>query len=129
MKFRVQFAKGLTDKIHGITGDFVATEVYMGTMVATVEGDEAMKQALRDTGLDGCGLAILGMDDFEPTEPTLTITFSSVEHAHAFKGWLCGSGEQHFWDWCEYDNGPASTFDYHDPGGNVIRAQDMGDME
>jgi hypothetical protein len=125
MKFRIQYTPVHADTIREIVGDFEAVEVYPGTMIATVEGDESTKQALRDTGLDGCGLAILGMAPFDPDSPTLTITFPSAEHAAAFKSWLCNSGEQYFWDWCDYDNGPASVFDYHDPGGSVIRAEDM----
>lgn len=33
---------------------------------------------------------------------TLTFKFENVEACNHFKSWLCGSGEQQYWDWMEY---------------------------
>lgn len=31
----------------------------------------------------------------------LTFKFDSIEAANHFKSWLCGSGEQQYWEWME----------------------------
>jgi hypothetical protein len=67
-----------------------------------------------------------GRKKFEPTKPELTITFPSVEAAAAFKAWLCESGEQDYWNYTEI-NGPSCNFDYHNPGGSIIVATEVGD--
>jgi len=43
----------------------------------------------------------------------LVFEFPSVETREEFVSWLCGSGEQHYWDWCFcIDDRPAVVFDY-----------------
>lgn len=52
----------------------------------------------------------------------LVIEFDNEEALKAFGGWLCGSGEQQYWDWMEFreaeEDGPitAVSFHYHTPG-------------
>lgn len=49
---------------------------------------------------------------------TLTITFDNQKALNHFARWLCGSGEQDYWNWMEMreseDEGPitAVSFDY-----------------
>lgn len=51
--------------------------------------------------------------------PRLEIKFASIKAREHFLSWLCGSGEQHYWEWmrCREDEeeGPitAIEFDYH----------------
>lgn len=40
-------------------------------------------------------------DDFDKHSETLVFKFDSVEAANHFKHWLCGQGEQQYWDWME----------------------------
>lgn len=56
------------------------------------------------------------------TETDLIIRFANPEAAEHFASWLCGSGEQHYWDWMEYreadeEDGDitATHFHYHGP--------------
>lgn len=50
---------------------------------------------------------------------SITITFDSDEVAIHFAHWLCGSGEQEYWDWMRYreqeeeGNITALDFNYH----------------
>lgn len=52
------------------------------------------------------------------------IAFDNEEAAHHFLSWLCGSGEQHYWDWMECrewdEEGPitAVDFDYYGLNGD-----------
>ena len=56
------------------------------------------------------------MKKIKPT--TATISFSSPEAAEHFLHWLCGAGEQDYWEWMrcreEEEEGPitALNFDY-----------------
>ena len=49
---------------------------------------------------------------------TVTIAFENEQAAEHFVDWLCGSGEQHYWEWMTYreeeEPGPitALSFDY-----------------
>ena len=58
-------------------------------------------------------------DKFIPPSKRLVFEFGSPEAALHFKEWLCGSGEQHYWDWMEHreqdDEGDitALSFNYH----------------
>lgn len=53
----------------------------------------------------------------------VTIEFSNEDAAHHFASWLCGSGEQQYWEWMrcreEDEDGPitALSFDYHKANG------------
>lgn len=55
--------------------------------------------------------------------PTAEISFANEKARDYFLSWLCGSGEQHYWDWQEAreeeEDGPitATSFDYHAPNG------------
>ena len=55
----------------------------------------------------------------EPKETTLQIKFANEAAAAHFASWLCGSGEQQYWDWMEYreeeEEGDitATSFHYH----------------
>lgn len=48
----------------------------------------------------------------------LVVEFDNPEARYQFAAWLCGSGEQHYWDWMEYremdHDGPITVlnFDY-----------------
>lgn len=60
---------------------------------------------------------------------TVKINFHSEESARMFLEWLCGSGEQEYWNYCEYrsedelpDDGVV-TFDYFH--GNDVFAKDL----
>jgi len=62
--------------------------------------------------------------------PTVKIEFDNERAAKHFISWLCGSGEQHYWDWmdCREDeeDGPitAVRFDYWngtDDGANFAK--------
>ena len=48
-----------------------------------------------------------------------TFEFPSPEARSEFLVWLCESGEQDYWMWCEVDpeERPAVTFDYHTENG------------
>lgn len=56
-----------------------------------------------------------------PKPATVQITFANEAAADHFAQWLCGSGEQHYWNWMEAreaddaDSGDitAVAFDYH----------------
>ena len=66
--------------------------------------------------------------DTDPENGTITIRFSNPRAAHHFKSWLCGSGEQYYWDWIdcrEYEEpGPIrAKFDYWHEDPNVIPAE------
>lgn len=51
------------------------------------------------------------------------IDFANAEAAEHFVSWLCGSGEQQYWQWMEYrereEDGDitALIFDYHSANG------------
>lgn len=55
----------------------------------------------------------------EKKETDLVIRFDSPEAAMHFARWLCGSGEQQYWDWMRYredeeaGNITATEFHYH----------------
>ena len=57
--------------------------------------------------------------DKKPEEAILQIKFANQEALDHFASWLCGSGEQQYWDWMEYreteDDGniTATSFHYH----------------
>jgi len=50
---------------------------------------------------------------------TIKIEFDNEEAADHFLSWLCGSGEQSYWEWMEYREQEkdgditAISFDYH----------------
>lgn len=51
---------------------------------------------------------------------TISIEFSNKKAAMHFAHWLCGSGEQQYWEWMEYreedeekGNITATSFHYH----------------
>ncbi len=44
--------------------------------------------------------------------PKLTIEFPSQEQLEVFASWLCGSGEQHYWDY-DVGDGEALLVDFH----------------
>jgi len=52
------------------------------------------------------------------TKPTVKIEFDNEEAAMHFLTWLCGSGEQQYWEWMRYredeedGNITAVNFDY-----------------
>lgn len=54
---------------------------------------------------------------------TLKIEFKNEAAANNFALWLCGQGEQDYWDWMEYreekEEGDitATRFHYHGPSG------------
>ena len=65
---------------------------------------------------------------FETKSNELRIVFDNPEAASHFKHWLCGQGEQDYWAWMRYreyeEEGPitATRFEYHKPGGDVVKA-------
>ena len=67
---------------------------------------------------------------FEVNSTTLKIHFPHIEAANLFKSWLCEMGEQDFWEWEEvnktYDG--SIKFNYHDPGGSNIGAEEQEDV-
>lgn len=88
--------------------------------LVTLISDDSLRAKFDETGLTG-GLGMYIIDakakPFDPDEPRLTFTFPSPELASAFKHWMCGSGEQYFWDAMMDQGHPHMNFDYHDPGG------------
>jgi hypothetical protein len=60
---------------------------------------------------------------------TVEIKFDNPEAAEHFISWLCGSGEQHYWDWmlCREDEEDgditAVRFDYN---GGTTKASEFG---
>jgi hypothetical protein len=52
-------------------------------------------------------------------EITISIKFANKKAAHHFANWLCGQGEQDYWDWMTYreneEDGDitATSFHYH----------------
>ena len=64
---------------------------------------------------------------------TLKIEFDNEKAAKHFASWLCGSGEQQYWEWMEYreedfDEGDitATSFHYH---GEPIGDRGYGDLD
>jgi hypothetical protein len=61
----------------------------------------------------------MATDTFAPPGKRLVFTFGSQAAAEHFKSWLCGSGEQHYWNWMEHREGEedgaitALSFNYH----------------
>jgi hypothetical protein len=59
------------------------------------------------------------LQKFRAHSNTLVLKFASQKAADHFKSWLCGSGEQAYWNWMECreqeEKGPitALNFDYH----------------
>jgi len=43
----------------------------------------------------------------------IKIEFDSKEAAMGFANWLCGSGEQDYWQWMECQDEPSVIFHYH----------------
>jgi len=126
--FRVQFNSDLREEIERIAaengGDILATrQVDRDTLevrIAAGDNPEPCKEAFRRSEYHGRGLAVLGIDDFDPKHDYVTVTFPDVETAQLFKSWLCESGEQGFWDWEQEHLGHRTKFDYHDPGGCLV---------
>lgn len=52
-----------------------------------------------------------------PLEINLIIKFANKEAANHFAHWLCGSGEQQYWNWMEYreseENGDITATEFH----------------
>lgn len=50
-------------------------------------------------------------------EVTLSIKFANKEALDHFASWLCGSGEQQYWDWMETreqeEDGDITAVDFH----------------
>lgn len=65
-------------------------------------------------------------DTFTPDGNDITIRFGCKAAAQHFKLWLCGAGEQEYWEWMRYREAEepgditATRFNYHEPGGGVI---------
>lgn len=59
------------------------------------------------------------MADRKVEEHDIIVKFPTKEAADHFASWLCGSGEQQYWDWMEYredeEDGDitATSFHYH----------------
>jgi len=55
------------------------------------------------------------MKNSKPT--TLKIEFANEDAMMQFASWLCGSGEQHYWDWMRYredeDEGDITAVEFH----------------
>lgn len=89
------------------------TEQVGGTpRFAKIEGSRFFK-GKGDSTSDGNKFAHVGASG------KLVFHFKSPEAALAFKGWLCGSGEQGYWDWVreseidDPDVDIVSVFKYH----------------
>lgn len=60
---------------------------------------------------------------------TVKIHFADAVAADHFLSWLCGAGEQDYWEWMrcreEDESGPitAVVFDYHKPNGGKFGPQ------
>lgn len=56
---------------------------------------------------------------FTPTDAVVHVRFETVKQAAAFKAWLSNSGEQYFFESCEYSldpevsDNPPTLSDYH----------------
>lgn len=122
--FRVIFGEEHRELVYKIAGNKVVEETTRDydpdSAIITVKGGAKEKEQFRATGLDGRGIAILGMKGFEPDAPRLTFHFPDVEAAAKFKSWLCNSGEQSFW---MGDGNENISFEYHDPGGCDVVAK------
>ncbi|HTK04529.1 MAG TPA: hypothetical protein VL500_03005 [Candidatus Eisenbacteria bacterium] len=63
---------------------------------------------------------------FEPASGEVTFRFENREAASHFLHWLCGQGEQDYWNWMEYrekgEPGPITglRFHYHKPGHGAV---------
>lgn len=51
------------------------------------------------------------------TQTDLVIRFANADAARHFASWLCGSGEQQYWQWMEYreeeDEGDITAVSFH----------------
>jgi hypothetical protein len=57
-----------------------------------------------------------GIRKFTPTSNHLVIAFETKEQADYFKSWMCGIGEQDFWDYAQEcrEESNSLSFDYHE---------------
>jgi hypothetical protein len=59
------------------------------------------------------------IDKFNNHGSELVFKFDNKEAANQFKSWLCGAGEQDYWNWMEHQeeemDGPITglSFNYH----------------
>lgn len=119
--FRVSFQEKYRQLVQEIAGEhLVSSEVGDYGSVITVNGDEDLKQKYLDTGLDGRGIAILGMKGFAPDRPSITFYFPDIASADQFKSWMCNQGEQYFMVEDEETGEDYMHFEYHDPGGSDV---------
>jgi hypothetical protein len=88
----------------------------------TSQHEVLLKKALKTSGFNGCGLAVLGMKGWTIEGNKITLTFPDSKAANLFKSWLSHS-EQHFAEWLreepEYES-KGLGFDFRDPGGDEI---------
>ena len=118
--FRVSFLEQYKNLVYEIGKNQILSEGKDFEGGEVVIGDDHLKQKYLDTGLDGNGIAILGMKEFKPDKCSLTFHFPDYSFAHQFKIWMSNSGEQQFNNYLEADVGSYMNFNYHDPGGSDI---------
>jgi len=126
MPFNLHHCSKHNDLVKEIAGDaIVSVDLSRGEgHPITLISEDRLRAKFDETGLTGGrGMAIIDADakPFEPDEPRVTITFPSIEHARAFKAWMCdGGGEQDYLNVLEIHGLLSVNFNYHDPGGSDI---------
>lgn len=67
-------------------------------------------------------------EDFDVKGNKLTFEFENEKAVNHFKDWLCGSGEQAYWQWMEYreeeeKEGDISGIDFDYWGGKKVKVR------
>jgi hypothetical protein len=64
------------------------------------------------------------MDKFDTDSNKLVFEFENTAAANHFKHWLCGAGEQDYWDWMNYreseEDGSITGLDFDYWSGETI---------
>lgn len=75
------------------------------------------------------------IEKFNHHSETLVLKFENQRAANHFKHWLCGQGEQEYWQWMEYreqeEPGPITgiNFDYHTDTDEILVKCGRNDTE
>lgn len=69
----------------------------------------------------------MSKDKFDTKSNRLVFEFDSPEAANHFKHWLCGAGEQDYWNWMEYreeeEDGDITGRDFDYWNGELIKVK------
>lgn len=105
-----------------LTSELMGVFAGAGVLLPVCACDEALSE---DDAL------FEGEDEPLDSEPScLTVEFANDEAREHFASWLCGAGEQHYWDWMRIQEGKtkgpitATEFNYHGPEDITVAPDD-----